>query len=71
MKTVGIILIAAGILMCLFTSVNFTQKKKVLDVGPIEINKEENKTLGWPVLAGVGVGLVGVALLLSAKKITN
>jgi hypothetical protein len=71
MKIVGIIFIAAGLLMCFFTSVSFTQKKKVVDLGPIEINKEENRTLGWPVLAGVGIGFLGIALVASAKKQTN
>ena len=71
MKIVGIIFIAAGILMCLFTSVSFIQKKKLVDFGPVEINKEENKTIGWPVLLGVGIGFLGLALVVSPKKQTN
>ena len=41
MKVFGIILIIAGILMLIFGNVSFTQKEKVADVGPIEINKSE------------------------------
>ncbi len=68
MKNLGIVLIIVGILMCVFTSFSFTKEKKIVDLGPLEINKKENKTVGWPVFAGIGVGLFGVALLASDKK---
>ena len=68
MKNLGIVLIIVGILMCVFTSFSFTKEKKIVDIGPLEINKKENKTVGWPVFAGIGVGLFGVALLASDKK---
>ena len=68
MKNLGIVLIIVGILMCVFTSFSFTKEKKIIDLGPLEINNKENKTVGWPVFAGIGVGLFGVALLASDKK---
>ncbi len=68
MKNLGIVLIIVGILMCVFTSFSFTKEKKIVDLGPLEINKKENRTVGWPVFAGIGVGLFGVALLASDKK---
>ena len=68
MKVAGIILVIAGVLMCIFTSINFTQEKKVVDLGPLEINKKENKSIGWPVYAGIGVGLLGIGLIVADKK---
>ena len=44
MKVVGIILIIAGILMLVFRGFSFTEEKKVVDVGPLEINKKEKKS---------------------------
>jgi hypothetical protein len=68
MKIAGIVLLIAGILMCLFTSINFTHEKNVVDLGPVQINKQEHKTLSWFVYAGIGIGLFGVALLAADKK---
>lgn len=68
MKIIGIILIAAGILMLVFKGFNFTQEKKVVDIGPLEINKKENKTVAWPMYAGILAVVGGVALVAIGKK---
>lgn len=68
MKALGLVFIVAGILMCIFTSINFTQEKNIVDLGPLQINKKENKTIGWPVYAGIAVTVLGVALVVMDKK---
>ena len=68
MRTTGIILIIVGILMFVFSEINFTTEKKVVDVGPIEVNKKENKSIGWPVYAGGVVALLGVVLVVAGSK---
>ncbi|MDN3655958.1 hypothetical protein QWZ08_10000 [Ferruginibacter paludis] len=68
MKVFGIILIVAGILMFVFGKVSFTKKEKVVDLGPIEINKQEKKTLNWPDYAGGIALLAGVVVLVMDRK---
>ena len=68
MKIFGIILIAAGILMLVFRGFNFTQEKKVADIGPLEINKKENKSVAWPMYAGVVAVIAGVAVVIFSGK---
>ena len=68
MKIFGIILIAAGILMLVFKGFNFTQEKKVVDIGPLEITAKEKKTVAWPTYAGVIALVAGVALIALDKK---
>ena len=68
MKGLGIALIVIGIVMMVFRSINFTTEKKVADVGPLEINKEENKTVNWPLYAGAIVTVASVVVLVSANK---
>ena len=68
MKAFGIVLIIAGILMMVFREVSFTQEKKVVDAGPIQINRKEDKTIGWPIYAGGIAVIAGVAVLLVSNK---
>lgn len=68
MKNLGIALIVIGVLMSVFTSFSYTKEKKVIDIGPLQVNQKEDKTIGWPVYAGIGIGLFGVALIAMDKK---
>jgi hypothetical protein len=68
MKAAGIILIVAGILMYVFGKVSFTKEKKVVDIGPVEINKQEKKTFDWPDYAGGIAVVAGVVVLLASRK---
>lgn len=68
MKTFGIILIVVGILMMVFRGFNFTRTEKVVDLGPLEVNKKEKESVGWPIYAGgIAIG-AGVVLLVAANK---
>jgi hypothetical protein len=68
MKNVGIVLIVLGIIMMLITGFNVITKKKVVDLGPIEINKEEKHPVQWSPIIG-GILLVGgIVIVASGKK---
>lgn len=71
MKTAGIFLIILGILMCIVTSINYTKTTKVVELGPMVINQKEHKTLAWPIYAGIGISLVGVAVVLMDKRVAK
>ena len=68
MRATGIVLIIVGILMMIFTGINFTTEKKVVDVGPLEINKKENKRIGLPTYVGGTVTVLGVVVLVAGRK---
>ncbi|WP_426063105.1 hypothetical protein [Flavobacterium sp. DSP2-3-1] len=67
-KTIGIILIVLGILMLLYNSFNFTTTEKVVDIGPIEINKEVNHPIAWSPIIGIVLAVGGVVLLVFGTK---
>ena len=68
MRVAGIILIVLGVLMIVFSGFDFTREKKVADIGPLEINKQENKHVGWPTYAGALVLVAGVGLTIAGRK---
>lgn len=68
MKTIGIILIIAGIAMFIFRGFSVQTEKNVVDIGPLEINKKENKWVGWPTFAGAIVVVLGIVLVVADKK---
>ena len=68
MKTIGLILIAIGILMILIRGFNVPVKKNIVDVGPVEINKTEDKWIGWPTYAGAIIAVAGMVLIITNRK---
>jgi drug/metabolite transporter (DMT)-like permease len=68
MKTFGLILIVIGIVMIIIRGFNVPVKKNVVDIGPLEINRTENKWIGWPTYAGALLAVVGVILVVSDRK---
>lgn len=68
MKTAGWILIVVGIVMILVRGFSVPVEKKVIDVGPIEVNKTENKWIGWPTYAGGILAIVGVVMVVADRK---
>jgi uncharacterized membrane protein YidH (DUF202 family) len=68
MKIVGIVLIAIGVVALAYGGISYTQREKVLDIGPIEATTETRKTLPLPPVLG-GLALVGgVALLIADSR---
>ncbi|PIQ28913.1 MAG: hypothetical protein COW63_14345 [Bacteroidetes bacterium CG18_big_fil_WC_8_21_14_2_50_41_14] len=67
-KTSGIALVIIGIVMIAYTGFNYVTTEKVVDLGPIEINKEKNHFVQWPPIVGVVLIIGGVVLLVFDKK---
>lgn len=67
-KTLGILFIVIGIAAFSFSGFSFTTKEKVVDLGPLEINKDKKHNINWPPVAGVILALGGIVLLLSDRR---
>lgn len=68
MKALAVVLIALGLVGLLYGGVSWTRKEKVVDLGPVEINHEERKSLPVPPIVG-GLCLIGgLALLVSTSR---
>ena len=66
-RRIGIVLIVIGILMIAYTGFNLVTTEKVVDLGPIKINKEQSHPVQWLPIVG-GMLLVGGLLIVVADK---
>ncbi|MBI4459846.1 MAG: DUF3185 domain-containing protein [Acidobacteria bacterium] len=65
MKILGIVLIVFGALMLAYQGITYTKNKTVIDLGPVEVQSEEKKTIPLPPIIG-GLTLAGGIVLLIA-----
>jgi len=68
MKTLGILLIVIGGIMTVFTGFNIVTKEEVVDIGPLEVNKEEKTPIYWSPVTGIILLIAGVAIVATSKK---
>jgi hypothetical protein len=68
MRAIGIVLIVLGIIGLAYGGISWTQRDKVVDLGPVEVNAEHQKSLPFPPLAGAACLVVGAVLVLARKK---
>lgn len=66
---VGILLMILGIVALSMGGIHYTQQKKVIDMGPIQAQKTEHKSIPLPPVLG-GIALVGgiVLVVVGSKK---
>jgi uncharacterized membrane protein YdcZ (DUF606 family) len=67
-KGIGIALIVIGILMTIYTGFNYVTTEKVVDIGPIKINKENNHPVQWTPVIGVIILVVGGFLVVKSSS---
>lgn len=67
-RTIGIVMIILGIIMLLYTSFNYVTTEKVVDIGPIQINKEVNHPVSWSPIIGIILAVGGVVLIVVSNK---
>jgi hypothetical protein len=68
MKNAGILILIVGLAFTLFTGFNYITKKKVVDIGELEITANQNHFVSWSPLLGVAMMAAGVGLYLYGKK---
>jgi len=67
-STIGIALVILGIMMFAYTGIDFITNKRVVDIGPIKIDKEENHPVQWSPAVGVALVVGGIGLVLRGRK---
>jgi hypothetical protein len=67
-KTLGIILIALGLVGLAWGGFSYTTREKVVDVGPIHATRDKTHNVPLPPVFGAVALIGGVVLLAAGKK---
>lgn len=70
-RPIGVILVILGIVMMAYTGFNFVTREKVVDIGPLEIEKKQNNPVRWSPVVGLVLLIGGVVVLVSSKGTAN
>jgi hypothetical protein len=65
---IGLLLICAGVIGLTTRFISYTKSEKVAEIGPIEIQKEETKTIPIPELAAVLAVFAGIGLVFAGSR---
>ncbi len=64
----GVVLIVAGIVGLAAVHIPFTERKTVLDAGPLKVTTVEQHTIRVPTIAGIAAIVVGFGLVFLARR---
>jgi hypothetical protein len=69
---IGIALIALGLIALVYQGITYTTREKVVDLGPLKVTAQKEKTIPLPPILG-GLALAGgiVLVVVAARKSTR
>ena len=68
MRMFGIVLIVLGLVALLYGGISWTEREKVVDVGPIEVTREDRERLPIPPIVGGLLLTAGVVLVVVRRR---
>ena len=67
-RVVGMILLVVGLIGLAWGGFTYTQKQHNVDLGPVDFNVSEKKTVPIPPIAGAAAMVAGLALLVAGSR---
>lgn len=64
----GILLIAIGIAGLAIDNISFTERKTIVDAGPLKVTADEQRTIPIPTIVGVIAVVAGAAMLFIGRR---
>jgi hypothetical protein len=68
MKTAGLVIFTIDLLKTLYTGFTIVAKEKVVDLEELEITKDNQHTVNWQPYVGIGMMVIGGAVLMLGRK---
>lgn len=67
---IGVVLVVLGIAGLIVQNVSFTENKKVVDFGPIQIRADEKHNVPIPTIAGIISVMAGLGMIFASRRYT-
>jgi hypothetical protein len=68
LTVVGVILIVIGIVALAYQGITYTTSEKVVDLGPLKVETQREKTIPVPPIAGAAALVAGIILVLVGRR---
>ena len=68
LAVVGVVLIVLGVLALAYQGITYTSKEKVVDVGPLKVEAEREKTIPLPPVLGGAAIVAGIVLVFASRR---
>jgi uncharacterized membrane protein len=65
---IGVVLVVLGIAGLIVQNVKFTETKKVVDIGPLQVTSEEKHNVPIPTIAGIAAIVAGLGLVIASRR---
>ena len=65
---VGVLLVILGIAGLVMQYVTVTEKRTVVDIGPLELKAEEERNIPIPTIAGIVAVLAGLVIIVTSRR---
>jgi hypothetical protein len=68
LTVVGVILIVIGIVALAYQGITYTTSEKVVDLGPLKVEAQREKTVPVPPIAGAAALVAGIILVVVSVR---
>jgi hypothetical protein len=65
---VGVLLVILGIAGLVMEYVTVTEKRTVVDIGPLELKAEEQRNIPIPTIAGIIAVIAGLVIIVTSRR---
>lgn len=67
-RNIGIVLIVLGIITLIWSGFSYTQRKNVVDAGPVHISADQKKDVNWPPYTGAILVIAGIVVFATGGR---
>lgn len=68
LTVIGVILIVIGIVALAYQGITYTTSEKVVDLGPLKVEAQREKTVPVPPIAGAAALVAGIILVVVSVR---